>query len=356
MDNSKVGHFIQELRKERNLTQAQLSELVHVDRSAVSKWERGTNIPDPTCLMILSIAFNVSVNELLSGERVNEENKERIENTALTIMEESNRQIKKIRRGLNIFIIIVLFLFLAYYFFNNYSSIKVYLAYAEGKTYTLNQSIIVVSKQKYYLKLGNITSANNEKIKSISVYYKDKGNKHEIISTDELSSIYVDYFGYDELIDYSNIKNVVNNLYIDITGEAGTEVIKFNTELDLTNNVIGTLPLPKNTEKRLNINNTVPKYIKDNWNYKSDSYHKTYDYKGNKYDCIYNIEGNFISISNASLIGLIDYDIAHNKINITMDEENVIYDYDNKKCISANCKKVQGVIDFVQENIVKNLD
>ena len=83
MDSSKIGKFIAELRKEKNVTQQQLADTLYVTRESVSKWERGVNTPEVPSLVIMSKFFNVSVNELIAGERLTKDNKEKIENVAL---------------------------------------------------------------------------------------------------------------------------------------------------------------------------------------------------------------------------------------------------------------------------------
>lgn len=54
MDQKKIGSFIKELRKEKNLTQEQLAEKFNVSRRTVSRWETGNNMPD---LDILNVRF-----------------------------------------------------------------------------------------------------------------------------------------------------------------------------------------------------------------------------------------------------------------------------------------------------------
>ena len=69
MNNKKIGNFLIDLRNEFNLTQEELSQKISVSRSAISKWERGINVPPPEVLLELSKIYNVSVNEILNGER-----------------------------------------------------------------------------------------------------------------------------------------------------------------------------------------------------------------------------------------------------------------------------------------------
>lgn len=69
MDNAKTGALIQRLRKEREMTQKDLARQLHITDRAVSKWERGLCAPDISLLEPLAAALDVSVLELLAGER-----------------------------------------------------------------------------------------------------------------------------------------------------------------------------------------------------------------------------------------------------------------------------------------------
>ena len=74
MDKVKIGQFIAKCRKEQKLTQEQLAEKLGVSKNAVSKWERGICLMDMSLLKPLSELLQVSVIDILSGEKV-EENK-----------------------------------------------------------------------------------------------------------------------------------------------------------------------------------------------------------------------------------------------------------------------------------------
>ncbi len=69
MDNKKIGLLICMLRKEKKLTQKDLAEALGVTDKAVSKWERGLGYPDISLLQPLSSLLDISVNELLTGEK-----------------------------------------------------------------------------------------------------------------------------------------------------------------------------------------------------------------------------------------------------------------------------------------------
>lgn len=70
MDLLKIGKFIAECRKNNKLTQEQLAEKLGITDRAVSKWERGLSLPDASIMLELCKILNISVNELLNGEKI----------------------------------------------------------------------------------------------------------------------------------------------------------------------------------------------------------------------------------------------------------------------------------------------
>ena len=74
MNQIKIGEFISLQRKKNNLTQAALAEKLGITDRAVSKWERGKGLPDVSLMLDLCDIFGITVNELLSGEKIDMEN------------------------------------------------------------------------------------------------------------------------------------------------------------------------------------------------------------------------------------------------------------------------------------------
>ncbi len=70
MDQKKSGLFIRDLRKEKGMSQKQFAAVLNVSESAVCKWEKGVNLPDTLNLQAISDMFQVTVNELLAGEKM----------------------------------------------------------------------------------------------------------------------------------------------------------------------------------------------------------------------------------------------------------------------------------------------
>ena len=73
MDQIKIGKFISELRKKEGLTQIELGEKLGVSNKAVSKWENGKCLPDPSLYEPLCSILHISLTELFNGERIKKE-------------------------------------------------------------------------------------------------------------------------------------------------------------------------------------------------------------------------------------------------------------------------------------------
>lgn len=95
MDQIKIGKFIGEQRKVHNLTQSELSEKLGITDRAISKWERGICLPDAGLMLDLCKILEISVNELLSGEKIPMENNTEIMEKNLIEMAALNERTNK---------------------------------------------------------------------------------------------------------------------------------------------------------------------------------------------------------------------------------------------------------------------
>ena len=111
-----LGEKIQKLRKQRGLSQEALAEKVTVTRKTISKWERGNGFPEVSLLLPLCNELEITVNELLSGERVSEEDYlKKAEENMVNLVREAQERKKKIilsamAAGLTIIAAVPLFL------------------------------------------------------------------------------------------------------------------------------------------------------------------------------------------------------------------------------------------------------
>lgn len=92
MDQQKIGRFLKELRKERNLTQEKLAEKLNVSGRTVSRWETGANMPDISLLVELADFYHVSIPEIIDGERKSEEMNQETRETAVKMAEYSKKE------------------------------------------------------------------------------------------------------------------------------------------------------------------------------------------------------------------------------------------------------------------------
>lgn len=77
MNQTEIGKFIAKCRKEKKLTQTQLAEKLNITDRAVSKWETGKSMPDSSIMLGLCEILGITVNELLSGEKIDMESYEK---------------------------------------------------------------------------------------------------------------------------------------------------------------------------------------------------------------------------------------------------------------------------------------
>ena len=101
MDQLKTGKFSAECRKNQGLTQMQLAERLNITDRAVSKWETGRAMPDTSIMLELCEILGISVNELLSGEKINmENNNQKNEQIMLDMAKELEKKNKIIWRSM----------------------------------------------------------------------------------------------------------------------------------------------------------------------------------------------------------------------------------------------------------------
>ena len=95
MNQERIGKFISKLRKDKKLTQEELAEQLHISSKSISRWETGKCMPDISLLIPLSEILDVSVNELILGEHIKEENmKQKTEQTIKETIKYSTKKIK----------------------------------------------------------------------------------------------------------------------------------------------------------------------------------------------------------------------------------------------------------------------
>ena len=97
MDQVKIGKFISDERKAKGYTQKQLSELLGISDKTISKWECGNGFPEASLLLPLCNELEITVNELLTGERISQQNyKKKAEENMVNMIREKEENMQKI--------------------------------------------------------------------------------------------------------------------------------------------------------------------------------------------------------------------------------------------------------------------
>lgn len=352
MDNKKIGKFICELRKEKKLTQYDLAEKIPIGREAVSKWERGINKPDKSCIQALCKIFDVTSDEILLGKRKAE--KEDIQNLTLELYEDRNKK-QRLAKLFIIIIILISFLFLIYYFIENYNSIHVHTINYSDNNLTITDGIFTTTKEKIYFYLGKVDSEKT--INKVKLYYKDKNNSEKIIcETDDTNIMLYDYYGYNNYFDFKDMKYILKNTYLEYEIEENKYTIKIDFVKDFNNNRIfnkkeNNISNDNYTDNKINIAKLKEKLILENdlYTYSNSELYITYD-------------------ENTNLLNLI---IVNNKVNkewnYYIDLDMLSYnEYNNKKiinsftsknenidCITGICDNSKEVVDYFFNEISK---
>lgn len=114
MDQKKIGIFLKELRKEKEMTQEQIAEQFNVSSRTVSRWENGNNMPDLDILIEISDFYEVDLREILNGERKSENMNKELKETVLQAVDYTNTEAEKYNKRVRICNSIALILIIIY--------------------------------------------------------------------------------------------------------------------------------------------------------------------------------------------------------------------------------------------------
>lgn len=227
MNQEKIGKFIKELREKNNMTQDELASKLFVDRTLISKWEKGSTLLTSEHLKSLSTIFNISADELLSGEFITNKNKDKISNIKYDIYDNIIINKKRLKILFRLIIIIIL-LFLLYFFFTFYNSVSIYYVNTEPDKIKLNEGMLIKTKDYLIFKLD---LPNNANIKGVNLYYNINNNPKTIIKSNDTSIYIVDYIDNQEYFEFSKLDDILNNTYLKIEYENGKTI---NTKIAYT--------------------------------------------------------------------------------------------------------------------------
>lgn len=263
MNGKKIGKYIKELRQKNGLSQSDLAKKVFVSREAISKWENGKSIPNYESLNALSNCFSVTKASLINGECFADIKDGELLRTLYDDDVKKHNELKK-RTKLFLTVIGILFIFLfgflVYYFFNSYDSVKVYKIVSEDSKIHIQDGLFVITKDKYYFRLGNILESENRNIEYMKVYFKEINENNLIYanSSDE-DPLIIDYNGYCAFFDLKSMSLKTDKFYLVYKISSEEKIAEIKLEEDYSNkhlffkkiekiskeNKIRSLPIPK---------------------------------------------------------------------------------------------------------------
>ena len=348
IDNEKVGKFIENLRKEKGLTQQDLADILSVSNQAESKWERGRNLPDIAIQRVICDTFNITMEELHAGERdIKKRNKT-----------------KKLRKENKIFsialmCIVPVMVFFVVYFIINFRALKIYYSNSQitNEENSIRANLLIFElPRKLIIFINNIYPCNYEVKDSDLLDLKLYSGNKKLLNS---SMIKNDVFELDALtFDPNNVKLILN--IESVTGEKR----KFQREVKLvkyTSNDRNDDKYKNKSLKFLSNDEIVKKLLKDGYiNTENKVYEKEIIVNNAitrvKYDLDHEtIEILYVHNSYTEKI-VVDYQVkifqtvVFNNNNINNISEKYIFDLKNEKNICeigecATLKKTRKIVE-----------
>ncbi len=349
IDNEKVGKFIENLRKEKGLTQQDLADILSVSNQVVSKWEGGRNLPDIAIQRVICDTFNITMEELHAGERdIKKRNKT-----------------KKIRKENKIFsialmCIVPVMVFFVVYFIINFRALKIYYSNSQitNEENSIRANLLIFKlPRKLIIFINNIYPCNYEVKDSDLLDLKLYSGNKKLLNS---SMIKNDIFEIDALtFDPNNVKLILN--IESVTGEKR----KFQREVKLVKYTSNDRNDDKYKNKSLRIlsnDEIVKKLLKDGYiNTENEVYEKKIDKDNSllriKYDLEHeNIEILYLHNSYTEKI-VIDYQVkifqtvVFNNNNIDNISEKYIFDLKTEKniCEIGECATLKNTRKMVEK-------
>lgn len=349
IDNEKVGKFIENLRKEKGLTQQDLADILSVSNQAVSKWEGGRNLPDIAIQRVICDTFNITMEELHAGERdIKKRNKT-----------------KKIRKENKIFsialmCIVPVMVFFVVYFIINFRALKIYYSNSQitNEENSIRANLLIFKlPRKLIIFINNIYPYNYEVKDSDLLDLKLYSGNKKLLNS---SMIKNDVFEIDTLtFDPNNVKLILN--IESVTGEKR----KFQREVKLvkyTSNDRNDDKYKNKSLKFLSNDEIVKKLLKDGYiNTENKVYEKKIDKDNTLLRIKYDLDHETIEIlhvhnSYTEKI-VVDYQlkifrtVVFNNNNIDNISKKYVFDLKNEKniCEIGECATLKNTRKMVEK-------
>ena len=221
MDPKKTGIIISDARKKLNMTQKDLADKLYISDKAVSKWERGLCFPDISVLIPLTEILNISLYDLLRGEKVN---KKEVEETLKSTINYSNSEIKRKKKKYIIISSIVIFIIIL-------ASIILLVFISDNDTRAIVDRDTIHTINYYSNYKTSLNSNNGEKLELIVMKLPLKWKERQFeVSEDDIKINYV--VSYKDVVkaydDENYVKEaMINNATIIFTTVSDVDSVEF---------------------------------------------------------------------------------------------------------------------------------
>ena len=360
MNMNKMAKFLKKLREDRGLTQEQLGEIINVSRSLISKWENGNKMPAVECLRALSKFYDITIDEIIFGERKTKENALEIDSLSATIITDSRRKFDLACKAFSGVILILLFIIFGAYFILNYNAYKLYSVGAKGENFVVKNTLMFITKNESYIQFGNITDSDGDDTTYDGYkFYALDGDKKIVLSNREDNALLRDFDNKDNYLNFSNLEKYIDDLYVDIYYDDKIETLKLNANLEMSNNKIFNFNNRNassiNKAKTKNNNKNLPTFISENFTYDEDKNVYKYETNINNEKVMINYNQN---IKNLVILRenlkIIYEDESKNLTIYDINQEPaariLVYDVKSGSCIYGDCEKHYNFIDDFNSN------
>lgn len=212
MNQEKIGNFIAKKRKEKRLTQDQLAEKLGITNRAISNWENGKNMPDLSLFKPLCDELDISINDLMSGEEIEDKHYiNTLEENFVNMVSNLEKKRKKNNKFLIISSVILILLIIIGYIIYSYYEMDIKYDKRVMNCEISNDEIQFIIKGQSVLNTYHIIKElDNEQIyffhSTINIYNKRRSNWEYSQSMARLSENKEVQFGYEEILDITSNK------------------------------------------------------------------------------------------------------------------------------------------------------
>lgn len=232
-ENKSFADIIRELRVQNKLTQKELADKIGVSDRTISKWEKGSSVPDLVCLTNICKELGVSPSLMINYKY---SFKDRLNKAKLSL----RKLLKFLTNNIFVVFFFIIFILLFIYFINNYNAVKIYRIKYDSENIKFNRAYFFRTKAVNILFIDNIKLCKIDyepKTIKVELYTYHNGDKYIIYEGNDLGDIYIEEntSNLDILSNefYSNIKHSIN-LVINTTDNDGNNYT-YKSTLTLNN-------------------------------------------------------------------------------------------------------------------------